>query len=90
MTPYPPWGSISITFMIIGSYLLIIGLDSAAFYLATDSALRRIVATSPQREYDFLKSLGYTCSTKRKYSMKKIYYCDSNKSYTYKKTELLS
>jgi hypothetical protein len=60
MTTYPPWGSISITFMIIGSYLLIIGLDSAAFYLATDSSLRRIVARSPQKKYDFLKSLGYS------------------------------
>jgi hypothetical protein len=60
MTTYPPWGGISITFMIIGSYLLIIGLDSAAFYLATDSSLRRIVARLPQKEYDFLKSLGYS------------------------------
>ena len=60
MTTYPPWGSISITFMIIGAYLLIIGLDSAAFYLATDSSLRRIVARSPQKEYDFFKSLGYS------------------------------
>ena len=60
MTPYPPWGVISITFMIIGSYLIIVGLDSAAFYLATDSSLRRIIARSPRNEYDFLKSLGRT------------------------------
>jgi hypothetical protein len=56
---YPPWGGISITFMITGAYLLIVGLDSAAFYLATDSSLRKIIAKSPQKEYDFLKSLGY-------------------------------
>ncbi len=60
ITIYPPWGAISTTFLIIGSYLLIIGLDSAAFYLATDSSLRRIIAKSPQKEYDFLKSLGYS------------------------------
>ena len=42
------------------SYSLIIGLDSAKFYLATDSSLRRIIAKSPQKEYDFLKSLGHT------------------------------
>ena len=60
MTPYPPWGVISITFMIIGSYLILVGLDSAAFYLATDSSLRRIIARSPRNEYDFLKSLGRT------------------------------
>lgn len=60
MTLHPPWGVISTTFLITGSYLLIIGLDSAAFYLATDSSLRRIIAKSPQREHDILKSLGYS------------------------------
>ena len=60
MTPYPPWGVISITFLITGSYTLIVGLDSAAFYIATDSSLRRIIAKSSQKEYDFLKSLGRT------------------------------
>lgn len=60
MTPYPPWGVISTTFLIIGSYSLIVGLDSTAFYLATDSSLRRIIAKSPQKEFDILKSLGYS------------------------------
>jgi hypothetical protein len=60
MTLHPPWGVISTTFLITGSYLLIIGLDSAAFYLATDSSLRRIIAKSPHREHDILKSLGYS------------------------------
>ena len=53
MTTYPPWGVISITFMITGSYLIIVSLDSAAFYLATDSSLRRIITKSPRNEYDF-------------------------------------
>jgi hypothetical protein len=60
MTLYPPWGVLSTTFLITGSYLLIIGLDTAAFYLATDSSLRRIIAKSPQKEHDILKSLGYS------------------------------
>lgn len=60
MTLYPPWGIISATFSIIGSYLLIIGLDSASFYLATDASLRKIIAKLPQTEYDLLKSLGYS------------------------------
>ena len=29
ITTYPPWGVISATFMITGSYLIIVGLDSA-------------------------------------------------------------
>jgi hypothetical protein len=49
-----------VTFTITGSYLIIVGLDSAAFYIATDSSLRRIIANSPRHEYDFLKSLGRT------------------------------
>ncbi len=60
MTLYPPWGIISASFSITGSYLLIIGLDSATFYLATDASLRRIIAKLPQKEYDLLKSLGYS------------------------------
>src|SRR5438128_456843 len=60
MTLYPPWGVISTTFLILGSYCLINGLDSAAIYLATDSSLRRIISTSPDMGYDILKSLGYS------------------------------
>jgi hypothetical protein len=60
ITTYPPWGSISTTFLIIASYFLIIGLDSAAFYLAADSSLRRIITTSGRKEHDILKALGYS------------------------------
>ena len=58
MTPYPPWGIISITFMIVGAYFIVIGLDSAGLYLATDSSLRKIIQISPRKDYDILKSLG--------------------------------
>lgn len=58
MTPYPPWGLLSSTFLITGSYALIIGLDSAALYIATDSSLRRIIEKSPQKDHDILRSLG--------------------------------
>ncbi len=60
MTLYPPWGIISTTFLITGSYCLIIGLDSAAFYLAADSSLRRIIAISNRKEHGILKALGYS------------------------------
>jgi hypothetical protein len=60
MTLYPPWGIISTTFLITGSYCLIIGLDSSAFYLAADSSLRRIIAISHRKEHDILKTLGYS------------------------------
>jgi hypothetical protein len=34
-------------------------LDSAGLYIATDSSLRRIIAKSPQKDFDILKSLGH-------------------------------
>jgi hypothetical protein len=60
MTTYPPWGVLSTTFLIVGSYSLIIGLDSAGLYIATDSSLRRIIQNSPRMNYDILRSFGHT------------------------------
>jgi hypothetical protein len=37
-----------------------IGLDSAAFYVATDSALRRFIQRSPSKGFDLLRSLSFT------------------------------
>jgi hypothetical protein len=59
LTTFPPWGILSMTFLITGSYCLLVGLDSAGFYIATDSSLRRIIHKSPQKGYDILKSLGH-------------------------------
>ena len=56
----PPWGVIPNTFLITGAYAFIVGLDSAALYMATDSSLRRTIAKSSQKEVDFLLSLGLT------------------------------
>lgn len=59
LTTFPPWGILSMTFLITGSFCLLISLDSAGFYIATDSSLRRIIHRSPQKGYDILKSLGH-------------------------------
>jgi hypothetical protein len=58
MSTYPPWGVLSTTFMIVGSYFIMISLDSAGLYIATDSSLRRVIQKSPLKDYDILKSLG--------------------------------
>jgi hypothetical protein len=55
---YPPWGIISISYFLAGSYCLMIGLESAAFYIATDSSLRRMLRDSPDRFIEIVKSLG--------------------------------
>ena len=53
-------GVISNTFLITGAYSFIVGLHSAALYLATDSSLRRTSAKSSQKEVDFLLLLDLT------------------------------
>jgi hypothetical protein len=58
MALFPPWGVLSTTFLITGSLCIMIGLDSSAFYLATDSSLRKIIQRMPNRNYDFIKQLG--------------------------------
>ena len=58
LSMYPPWGILSITYLLSGSYLLMTGLDSAAFFVGTDSSLRRIVQKSPERYLDIVKPLG--------------------------------
>jgi hypothetical protein len=60
MTDFPPWGVLSISFSIAGSYCLMIGLDSAAFYVASDSSLRRFIQRLPTRSLDLLRSLSFT------------------------------
>jgi hypothetical protein len=52
--------------------------NDSYLYLATDSSLRRIVAKSPRKEYDFLKSLGYSetqdvVAAKIKHLTKQVY-----------------
>ena len=60
MTSFPPWGILSVSFSIAGSYCLMIGLDSSAFYVASDSSLRRFIQRSPGKGFELLKSLSFT------------------------------
>lgn len=60
MTNFPPWGVVSISFSIVGSYCLLIGLDSAAFYVASDSSLRRFIQRLPSKSFDLFRSLSFT------------------------------
>jgi hypothetical protein len=60
MTNYPPWGVISFSFSIAGSFCLIIGLDTAALYVASDSSLKRVLRKSGKDNYDIFDTLGFT------------------------------
>jgi hypothetical protein len=59
MTSFP-WGILSVSFSIAGSYCLMIGLDSSAFYVASDSSLRRFIQRSPSKGFELLRSLSFT------------------------------
>jgi hypothetical protein len=60
MTNYPLWGLVSTSFSVAGSYCLMIGLDSAAFYIASDSSIRRILQRSPDKGFEIFRSLAYS------------------------------
>ena len=60
MTNYPLWGLISTSFSVAGAYCLMIGLDSAAFYIASDSSLRRILQQMPNKGFEIFRSLAYS------------------------------
>ncbi len=60
MTNYPLWGLISTSFSIAGSYCLMIGLDSAAYYIASDTSLRRILQKLPNKGFEIFRSLAYS------------------------------
>lgn len=55
---YPPWGAISFSFSLVASFCLMIGLDSAALYMASDASLRRMVKGTISANFDLFSSLG--------------------------------
>jgi hypothetical protein len=58
--PYPPFGLVTICYMILASYLILIGIYSSALSVATDSALRRSIRKSVGEKANLLDSIGTT------------------------------
>jgi len=43
LAPYPAWAIVSLSFILPASFLLLIGLDSATYYIASDTLIRRFL-----------------------------------------------
>jgi hypothetical protein len=56
--PYPPFGLITISFMGISSYLIMIGIYSSAISVAQDVNLRKSIRSSVREQFEILDSIG--------------------------------
>jgi len=56
--PYPPFGLVTICFLGLASYLLLIGINSSALSVANDIELRRSIKRSVSHESNLLGNIG--------------------------------
>lgn len=57
LAPFPAWGIVSLSFILPASFLILIGLDSATFYFASERSVRRFLIKS-RSQYELFLSLG--------------------------------
>jgi hypothetical protein len=58
LSPYPPFGLVTVSFFGLASYLLLIGIYSSAISVAEDSNLRRSIRSFAMNESRLLDSIG--------------------------------
>jgi hypothetical protein len=58
IAPYPPFGLVTISFMGLSSYMLLVGIYSSAISISQDSELRKSIRTLAIRESKLLDSIG--------------------------------
>ena len=58
LAPFPAWSIISLSFILPASFLLMIGLDSATYYIATDTLLRRFLHKHKDK-FELFQALGF-------------------------------
>lgn len=57
-TPYPPFGLVTVSFIGLSSYLLLVGIYSSAISVAEDSKLRQSIRNTVTKESRLLDSIG--------------------------------
>ena len=57
---YPPFGLITQAFMLLGSYLLSIGILTSSRYISNDANLRKDIYKNAQSQLSLLKTIGVT------------------------------
>ncbi len=59
LAPFPAWAIVSLSFILPASFLFLIGLDSATYYIASDTLIRRYLYRHKD-QFELFQSLGYT------------------------------
>ncbi len=59
LAPFPAWGIVSLSFVLPASFLFLIGLDSAVYYIASDTLIRRYLFRHKD-QFALFQALGYT------------------------------
>ena len=58
MLPYPPFGLVTLSFLGISSYLLLVGIYSSAISVSLDHKIRSSVQNSVEHELRFVSKIG--------------------------------
>jgi hypothetical protein len=59
LAPFPAWAVVSLSFILPASFLFLIGLDSAVYYIASDALIRRYLYRHKD-QFELFQALGYT------------------------------
>lgn len=59
LAPFPTWAIVSLSFILPASFLLLIGLDSATYYIASDTLIRRFLYRH-KNQFELFQALGST------------------------------
>ncbi|MGH9982192.1 MAG: hypothetical protein ACRD6U_11650 [Nitrososphaeraceae archaeon] len=59
LTPFPAWAIVSLSFILPASFLFLIGIDSATYYIASDTLIRRYLYRH-RDQFELFQALGYT------------------------------
>ena len=59
LAPFPSWAIVSLSFVLPASFLFLIGLDSAIYYIASDTLIRRYLYRHMD-QFELFQALGYT------------------------------
>jgi hypothetical protein len=57
LSAFPAWGVVAVSYVLPASFLVLIGLDSATFYVAGDTKVRSYLNES-RNQFELLRALG--------------------------------
>jgi hypothetical protein len=59
LAPFPAWAIVSLSFILPASFLILVGIDSATYYIASDSSVRTFLFKN-RKQFQLFQTLGST------------------------------